>query len=154
MTGQQREYAYYSSVLFDHGPLDNIFGIVPAFHVDIRSQDFQERPWIVLLEYEHAPDTLQRIEYLAAIALRLQRSPRTFEPGNTRVAVDPHNQHIPQQAGLGKIPHMTHMQNVKAPIGGNERLPFRAQGGKTVSDLMYVLANHGRFTVGGTTSRV
>lgn len=83
-----------SAVIFNNIFLEDVIAIIPAFYMNIGSQDFQKNPRIVFPENEGAIDRAQRPYDKQTIMFILQRSAGAFKPLHNHIGIYSNREYI------------------------------------------------------------
>jgi hypothetical protein len=114
-----------ASKLLHHLPftlIDRLQGIIAALHVDIRLNQPQKLDRITFAEYAYCIHALQGRYHACTVGFGVDGAIRSFQLPHSRVAIYPYDKSVTKIPCSFKIRDMPHVQQIEAPIGGDQSL--------------------------------
>src|SRR5579875_2299266 len=105
----------------------------------MRANGSDDINWRVTVKEQHIIDRIQGRDQGHPFVFIIDGPALAFQPARTRVAVYPHDQHIPQHLCLAQQPDMPEMENIENAIGEDNSLPGLARGLKLASKFRQFL---------------
>ena len=119
-----------ASVRADHVRSNNLLPLpVPAFHEDVRD-DIRDQPGRgVFRKDRHVGNAGKGCEKIRTVRGTLHRPPLPLQPADGCVAVQSHEENVPQRRRAPKILRVPRVEEIEAAVGENDPLPFAAETG-------------------------
>jgi len=114
---------------------DTLEGPISPLHEDVRAEEADELKRCIFTEDRHVVNRRECGKDGHSLTFAKDRALGTLEPPDRSVAVDPHNQHIPQTLGLCQCIDVSRVEKVKTAVSKDDAPPRTPEAGDNLRQL-------------------